>query len=45
MPFHQVRQQYELAIRKFQRVVVDPRIVKIDLTKDCGLVKYASRCL
>jgi hypothetical protein len=35
--------QEDLAIRKFQRVVMNRRIILIDLPKDCGLVTDIER--
>jgi len=38
LPFHQVSQQDDLTIRKFQRIVMGVRAVYIDLPEDRGLV-------
>ena len=34
LPFEQVGQQYHLAVRKFQRIVMRSRVVLVDLPKD-----------
>jgi len=38
LTFFQKRQQYDLAIRKFERIVMDTFVLLIDLTENCGLV-------
>jgi hypothetical protein len=38
LPFHQVSQQHDLTIRKFQRVVMNGGAVYIDLPEDRGFV-------
>jgi hypothetical protein len=38
LPFHQVSQQHDLTIRKFQRIVMGVRAVYIDLPEDRGFV-------
>jgi hypothetical protein len=38
LPCHQVSQQHDLTIRKFQRIVMGVRAVYIDLPEDRGFV-------
>jgi hypothetical protein len=38
LAFHQVRQEHHIAIRKFQRVVMNGGAVYIDLPEDRGFV-------